>query len=106
MWQTWWRKSTKNSPKRKRRSTRAEKQSGGEEIGDLLFAVVNLARKSNLDAETTLQRATDKFVRRFNALENELQATGKSLGDVSLADLDEIWNAHKKRNTARVDRLS
>ena len=76
------------------------------EIGDLLFAAVNLARKNGLDAETTLQRATDKFVQRFNALENELQATGKRLGDVSLADLDEIWNAHKKRNTSRVDRLS
>ena len=45
------------------------------EIGDLLFAAVNLARKNGLDAETTLQRATDKFVQRFNALENELQAT-------------------------------
>ena len=77
-----------------------------DEIGDLLFAAVNLARKNGLDAETTLQRATDKFVQRFNALENELQATGKRLGDVSLADLDEIWNAHKKRNTSRVDRLS
>ena len=76
------------------------------EIGDLLFAAVNLARKNGLDAETTLQRATDKFVQRFNALENELQATGKRLGDVSLADLDEIWNAHKKRNTSRIDRLS
>jgi len=76
------------------------------EIGDLLFAAVNLARKNGLDAETTLQRATDKIVQRFNALENELQATGKRLGDVSLVDLDEIWNAHKKRNTSRVDRLS
>ena len=84
----------------------SQKNRAEEEIGDLLFAVVNLARKSNLDAETILQRATDKFIQRFNALENELQATGKSLGDVSLADLDEIWNAHKKRNTSRVDRLS
>ena len=66
-----------------------------EEIGDLLFAVVNLARKSKLEAETLLQEATNKFVRRFNALEDELRAQGKKLGDVSLAELDRIWNAQK-----------
>jgi MazG family protein len=66
-----------------------------EEIGDLLFAVVNLARKQKLDAETLLQSATDKFVRRFNAVEDELRAQGKQLGDVELAELDAIWNAHK-----------
>src|SRR5438094_4252907 len=44
-----------------------------DEIGDLLFAVVNLARKCKLDAESTLQTATDKFVARFNRLEGESQ---------------------------------
>ncbi|MCA1657914.1 MAG: nucleoside triphosphate pyrophosphohydrolase [Verrucomicrobiaceae bacterium] len=66
-----------------------------EEIGDLLFAVVNLARRSHLDAETLLQAATDKFVCRFNALEDELHARAKRLGEVELAELDEIWNAQK-----------
>jgi len=68
-----------------------------DEIGDLLFAVVNLARKCKLDAESVLQRATDKFVSRFNRLEDQLRARGKRLGDVDLAELDEIWNAIKKR---------
>jgi MazG family protein len=67
-----------------------------DEIGDLLFAVVNLARKCNLDAESALQRATDKFVERFNRLENELEAQGKRLGDVGLEELDAIWNKIKK----------
>jgi MazG family protein len=67
-----------------------------DEIGDLLFAVVNLARKCKLDAETTLQAATDKFVARFNRLEDELQARGKRLGDADLAELDEIWNRVKE----------
>jgi tetrapyrrole methylase family protein/MazG family protein len=66
-----------------------------DEIGDLLFAVVNLARKSNLDAETALQQATDKFVSRFSRVEDELRARGKKLGDVGLEELDEIWNALK-----------
>jgi MazG family protein len=67
-----------------------------DEIGDLLFAVVNLARKSNLDAEGVLQQATDKFVSRFNRLEDELRRQGKRLGDVGLDELDAIWNAIKQ----------
>jgi MazG family protein len=67
-----------------------------DEVGDLLFAVVNLARKCKLDAENTLQAATDKFVARFNRLEDELQARSKRLGDADLAELDEIWNEIKK----------
>ena len=66
-----------------------------EEIGDLLFALVNLARRTNHDAETLLQSATDKFVRRFNAVEDEVRERGRKLGDVGLAELDEIWNAQK-----------
>ena len=66
-----------------------------DEIGDLLFAVVNLARKCKIDAESALQGGTDKFVTRFNQLENELRAQGKRLGDVDLAEMDEIWNRIK-----------
>ncbi|MEY2489136.1 MAG: nucleoside triphosphate diphosphatase [Verrucomicrobiota bacterium] len=75
----------------------ASRDSGAiaDEIGDLLFAVVNLARKSKLDAETVLQTATDKFVSRFSRVEDELRARGKKLGDVGLDELDEIWNALK-----------
>src|SRR5438128_2142609 len=72
-----------------------DRESTEDEIGDLLFAVANVARKCQLDAETSLQAATDKFVRRFNSLEDELKARGKKLGDVDLAELDEIWNAIK-----------
>jgi tetrapyrrole methylase family protein/MazG family protein len=68
-----------------------------DEIGDLFFAVVNLARKSGLDAEETLQTATNKFVSRFNRVEDELHARGKKLGDAKLEGLDTIWNALKKR---------
>ena len=71
-------------------------QSIEDEIGDLLFAVVNLARKCKLDTENTLQTATDKFVARFNRLEDELHARGKRLGDVDLAELDAIWDEIKK----------
>lgn len=66
-----------------------------DEIGDLLFAVVNLARKLKIDAETALQSATNKFVSRFNRLEEELKTRGKKLGEVELAELDAIWNEIK-----------
>ena len=68
-----------------------------DEIGDLLFAAVNLARKSGLDAESALQKATDKFVGRFSRVEDELRGRGKKLGEVGLAELDEIWNELKRR---------
>ena len=68
-----------------------------DEVGDLLFAVVNLARRCKLDAETSLQLATDKFVRRFNLLEDEVRKRGKKLGDVDLEEMDQIWNKIKSR---------
>src|SRR5881396_3025026 len=68
-----------------------------DEVGDLLFAVVNLARKCKLDAESTLQAATDRFVVRVNRLEDQLQTQGKRLGDADLAELDEIWNEIKRK---------
>ena len=71
------------------------------EIGDLLFAVVNLARKCKLDAESALQTATDKFVARFNRLEDALRAQGKRLGDVDLAELDAIWKQIKEMTRSK-----
>src|SRR5215472_1880223 len=65
-----------------------DRKSIEDEVGDLLFAVVNLARKCRLDAESALQRATHKFVARFNRLEDELQRQGKKLGEVDLAEMD------------------
>ena len=66
-----------------------------DEVGDLLFAVVNLARKCGIEAESALQKATEKFRARFNRLEDELKARGKRLGDAKLEELDEIWNQIK-----------
>ncbi|MEY2484918.1 MAG: nucleoside triphosphate diphosphatase [Verrucomicrobiota bacterium] len=67
-----------------------------DEIGDLLFAVVNLARKCGIDAESALQKSTDKFRRRFHRLEDELRRQGKPLGEAGLAELDATWNKIKR----------
>src|SRR5205814_1195905 len=77
-----------------------DRQAIEDESGDLLFAVVNLARKCKLDAESALQSATNKFVARFNQLEDELKLRGKKLGDVELAELDAIWNEIKQTPNA------
>ncbi len=66
-----------------------------DELGDLLFAVVNVARKCKMDAESALQSATDKFVARFNRLEDELKVRGRQLGDVDLEEMDGIWEQIK-----------
>lgn len=66
-----------------------------EEIGDLLFAVVNLARKSGHEAEILLEGANRKFVRRFQAVEDEIRAGGKRLGEVSLEEMDAAWDRVK-----------
>ena len=66
-----------------------------EEVGDLLFAVVNLARRTGIDAESALRSANAKFERRFSSIEDALKARGKSPADASLAELDALWDAAK-----------
>ena len=67
-----------------------------EEIGDLLFAAVNLARWHKLDAETTLRGATDKFVRRFQHVETALRARGEAWDAATFEELDALWEEAKK----------
>ncbi len=66
-----------------------------EEIGDLLFAVVNLARKRGSDAETLLAAANGKFVRRFHKMEIQLRADDVDLQDADLETMDAAWNEVK-----------
>lgn len=67
-----------------------------EELGDLLFSVVNLARKLGVESEAALAAANDKFVRRFHAMETHLHGEGKELGKLTLAEMDEAWEKVKR----------
>ena len=67
----------------------------GEEIGDLFFAAVNLARWHRLDAETALRHATDKFARRFRHVEAVLRARGQAWEAATFEELDGLWNEAK-----------
>lgn len=66
-----------------------------DEIGDLLFSVVNLARKLGVESEAALAGASNKFVRRFHAMEERLIADGKKLGTLSLTEMDAVWDEVK-----------
>ncbi|MBI4561840.1 MAG: nucleoside triphosphate pyrophosphohydrolase [Candidatus Rokubacteria bacterium] len=72
-----------------------------EEFGDLLFSLVNVARLLGIDAEGSLQTAAAKFRRRFELMEAEIAASGGSLSDTPLDELDRVWERVKTANDAR-----
>jgi uncharacterized protein YabN with tetrapyrrole methylase and pyrophosphatase domain len=65
------------------------------EVGDLLFAVVNLARKLGCDPRAALERANRRFVERFRMVERLAAARGLRIGQASLEELDALWEAAK-----------
>lgn len=67
-----------------------------EEFGDFLFALVNAARHENLVAEEALQLTNDKFKNRFQYIEKSAKDSGRNLRDMTLGEMDEIWNESKK----------
>ncbi len=71
-----------------------------DELGDVLFSLVNYARFLNIDAENSLERTNKKFISRFTAMERVAIAQGKPLTEMTLGEMDAIWNAIKKQNTA------
>ena len=67
-----------------------------EEIGDLLFTVINLSRFFDISAENALRKSNKKFVKRFQLLENKVSELNKSIADIPSEDLDKIWSEVKK----------
>ena len=72
-----------------------DRDKAAAEVGDLLFAVVNLARHLDADPEATLRAANQKFMRRFASIEQTLAAAGKRPQDATLAEMDALWDAAK-----------
>lgn len=68
-----------------------------EELGDLLFAVVNVARFLKTDPEDAINRTTDKFIRRFAQVEQAAKDASRSLSEMSLAEMDALWDAAKQK---------
>ena len=68
------------------------------ELGDVLFSIVNFARLSNLDPEMALERTNKKFIYRFTYMENAARNMGKSLADMSLEEMEGLWNEAKHKS--------
>lgn len=69
-----------------------------EEMGDLLMTVTSLARKLGVDSEQALFNATNKFLDRFEKVENAVLAQGKTVENMSMTELDEVWDTIKHKN--------
>ena len=68
-----------------------------EEFGDLMFSMINYARFLSIDAETALERTNRKFIQRFTKMEVAVESTGRQMAELSLTELDAIWNTVKKQ---------
>jgi uncharacterized protein YabN with tetrapyrrole methylase and pyrophosphatase domain len=75
--------------------TRGDDARVADELGDLLFSIVNVARLRGMDAEDCLRRASEKFTRRFGKVETEMKAGGRTVTEASAEDLDRAWEAAK-----------
>lgn len=73
------------------------KKASAEELGDFLFSVINAARLYHINPDTALENTNQKFIRRFGYIENHSIKTGKPLTEMSLSDMDKLWNEAKRQ---------
>ena len=70
-----------------------------DEFGDVLFSLINYARFLRIDAENALEKTNKKFIERFTKMEKQALSEGKPLAEMTLGEMDAIWNSIKKQNT-------
>lgn len=74
---------------------RGDKEASTSELGDFIFSVVNAARLYKLNPDTALERTNQKFIRRFNYIEQKAHEQGRDLNDMTLAEMDALWDEAK-----------
>jgi len=74
-----------------------EQRAADEELGDILFALVNVARHRGICAEDALRRTINKFIRRFRYIEEHFANSGKNMEGATLAEMDELWEESKRK---------
>ena len=82
---------------RRRTSGSRRRREIEHEMGDLLFALVNLSRHLKIDAESALAKSNQRFMKRFRYIEKNLPRTGKKLGEATLAEMDKLWEEAKRK---------
>jgi len=75
---------------------REDKEKSTQELGDFLFSVINAARLYHLNPDNALEQTNQKFIRRFNYVEQHSIKEGKPLTEMTLEEMDELWNRAKK----------
>jgi XTP/dITP diphosphohydrolase len=73
-----------------------DKERSTEELGDFLFSVINAARLYKLNPDNALEKTNRKFIKRFNYIEDHSIMVGKPLKDMTLEEMDALWNEAKK----------
>jgi MazG family protein len=92
-----WDKVTEELGELKSEIENMDKDKTESEFGDLFFSLVNAARLYNVDPETALERTNRKFIRRFNYLEEKAAGEGRKLSNMTLEEMDKIWEESKKK---------
>ena len=75
---------------------REDKEKSTQELGDFLFSVINAARLYKLNPDNALEKTNQKFIRRFNYVEDHSFKQGRNLKDMSLEEMDQLWNEAKQ----------
>ena len=91
-----WEKVQEELDELKAELMRGDKKKSTHELGDFLFSVINAARLYKLNPDTALEHTNQKFTRRFNYIEEHSIKAGKPLTEMTLAEMDELWNEAKK----------
>ena len=76
-----------------------DKDKAEAEFGDVMFSLINAARLYKINPDNALERTNQKFIRRFNYLEDHTIKEGKNLKDMSLDEMDAIWNEADRKST-------
>jgi XTP/dITP diphosphohydrolase len=74
-----------------------DQEKATDEFGDLMFSLVNAARLYHINPDNALERTNQKFIRRFNYVEQQTLQQGRSLKDMTLEEMDALWNEAKKQ---------
>jgi MazG family protein len=91
-----WKKVEEELDELKTAAATGERRRVGEEMGDLLLSLVNLARFLKVEAEDSLGGAAERFLRRFAHVEARIQAQGRKLSEASLEEMDSFWEEAKR----------
>ena len=100
-----WKKVREELDELERELNKEDKERSTEELGDFLFAVINAARLYKLNPDNALEKTNRKFIDRFNYIEAHSIKMGKPLKDMTLAEMDQLWNEAKQQENKNINNI-